>query len=316
MKKEFLVGYTGFVGSNLAARHSFCGNFNSKNIANAFGEHPDLLVYAGVPAEMYLANQDPEADRQVILSAEENIRRIAPKQMILISTIAVYPDTRGADEDTAIEVGRLSPYGANRRALEVWVEEHCENSLIVRLPALYGINLQKNFLYDYIHVIPTMLTEAKLKELSRQEPALLEYYSPQGNGFFRCRGLKQGEKAALKGYFKALGFSALNFTDSRSRYQFYPLDRLWGHLEAAMQQGLHKLNITTAPVEIAELYKYLEGNAFCNEMNKSLFDYDLRSKYVHLLGGSNGYLMNKDEALADILAYIQREQKLSLGEFI
>lgn len=306
MKKEFLVGCTGFVGSNLAAKHSFSGNFNSKNIADAFGEHPDLLVYAGIPAEMYLANQDPEADRQVILSAEENIRRIAPKQMVLISTIAVYPDTHGADEDTAIELDRLSPYGANRHALETWVEEYCENSLIVRLPALYGINLKKNFLYDYIHVIPAMLTEAKLKELSVREPALLEYYFPQGNGFFRCRRLDQAEEAVLKAYFKALGFSALNFTDSRSRYQFYPLDRLWGHLEAAMQQGLHKLNITTAPIEIAELYQYLGDNSFCNELNKPPFDYDLRSKYAHLLGGSNGYLINKDEVLADIFAYIQR----------
>ncbi|MCM1219990.1 MAG: NAD-dependent epimerase/dehydratase family protein [Lachnospiraceae bacterium] len=316
MKKDFLVGYTGFVGSNLAAKHSFSGNFNSKNISDAFGEHPNLLVYAGVPAEMYLANQDPEADQQAILSAEKNIQLIAPKQIILISTIAVYPDTQGADEDTVIEVDRLSPYGTNRHALEVWVEEHFENSLIVRLPALYGINLKKNFLYDYIHIIPSVLTEAKLKELSVQEPALLEYYISQGNGFFRCKKLDQSEEAALKMYFKALGFSALNFTDSRSKYQFYPLDRLWGHLEAAMQQGLHKLNITTAPIEIAELYAYLDGNSFYNKLNKPLFDYNLRSKYVYLIGGSNGYLMKKDEVLADIFAYIQREQKLLRGEFI
>lgn len=304
MEKEFLVGCTGFVGSNLAAKHSFSGNFNSKNIADAFGEHPDLLVYAGVPAEMYLANQDPEADRQVILAAEENIRQIAPKQMVLISTIAVYPDTHGADEDTTIDLDRLSPYGANRYALEIWVKEHCKNSLIVRLPALYGINLKKNFLYDYIHVIPAMLTEAKLKELAIQEPALLKYYLPQGNGFFRCRRLELGEEAALKAYFKALGFSALNFTDSRSRYQFYPLVRLWGHLEAALQQGLHKLNITTAPIEIAELYKHLEGNSFCNELNKPPFDYDLRSKYAHLLSGRDGYLMSQDEILEDIKEFI------------
>lgn len=314
MKREFLVGYTGFVGSNLASEHRFSSCFNSKNIADAFGGHPDLLVYAGVSAEMFLANQDPEADRQLILSAEENIRRIAPKQVILISTIAVYPDTHGADEDTVIEMDKLSPYGANRYALEVWVEEHCENSLIVRLPALYGINLKKNFLYDYIHMIPSMLTEAKLKELSIREPALLEYYFPQKNGFFRCRKLDITDATILKGHFKELEFSALNFTDSRSKYQFYPLERLWEHLETAMRQGLRKLNITTAPIEIAELYKYLEGSPFCNELNKPPFDYDLRSKHAHLLGGSDGYLMTKSAVLADIFAYIQREQKLLFGE--
>lgn len=194
------------------------------------------------------------------------------------------------------------------------MEEHCENSLIVRLPALYGINLKKNFLYDYIHMIPSMLTEAKLKELSIREPALLEYYFPKKNGFFRCRKLDITDATILKGHFKELEFSALNFTDSRSKYQFYPLERLWGHLEAAMWQGLHKLNITTAPIEIAELYKYLEGSPFCNELNKPPFDYDLRSKHAHLLGGSDGYLMTKSAVLADIFAYIQREQKLLFGE--
>lgn len=307
MRKEFLVGYTGFVGSNLAAKHNFSGLFNSKNIADAFGEHPDLLVYAGVPAEMYLANQDPEVDRNIILTAEKNIQRISPKHIVLISTIAVYPDTHGADEDTVIVEEQLPPYGANRRALELWVEEHYENCLIVRLPALYGINLKKNFIYDYIHIIPAMLTESKLRELSMREPTLLEYYLPQRNSFFRCRTLNESDKAMLKAYFKALGFSALNFTDSRSKYQFYPLDRLWEHLAAALYHGLRKLNITTAPVEIAELYKYLEDKLFRNELSKPPFDYDLRSKYAHLLGGSNGYLMSKGEVLADISAYIQRE---------
>ncbi len=307
MRKEFLVGYTGFVGSNLAAKHNFFGLFNSKNVSKAIGEHPDLLVYAGVPAEMYLANQDPEADRNIVLTAEENIQRISPKQIVLISTIAVYPDTHGADEDTIIEDKQLPPYGANRHALECWVEEHYENCLIVRLPALYGINLKKNFLYDYIHIIPAMLTEAKLRELSAQEPALLEYYLPQGNGFFRCRTLDQSDEAMLKACFKALGFSALHFTDSRSKYQFYPLDRLWEHLAAALYHGLHKLNITTAPVEIAELYKHLEGKSFRNELGKPPFDYDLRSKYAHLLGGSDGYLMSKDDVLTDIFTYVQRE---------
>lgn len=124
MKQEFLVGYTGFVGSNLAASHRFSGLFNSKNIADAFGGQPDLLVYAGVPAEMYLANQNPEADLQTILEAEANIQRIDARQVVLISTIAVYPNTHGADEDTIIAEDLLTPYGAHRRMLEAGVEEH------------------------------------------------------------------------------------------------------------------------------------------------------------------------------------------------
>ena len=59
---DFLVGNTGFVGANLSACHAFDGAFHSTNVSDAFGANPDLLVYSGVPAEMFLANTNPEAD--------------------------------------------------------------------------------------------------------------------------------------------------------------------------------------------------------------------------------------------------------------
>ena len=302
--KTALVGYTGFVGSNLAAAHAFAGLYNSKNIDQAADTRPDLLVYAGVPAEMFLANQNPEEDRKRILEAEENIRRIAPARVVLISTIAVYPDTHGADEHTHIDDQRLTPYGAHRHELETWVEKNYGHHLIVRLPALYGRNLKKNFLYDYIHVIPAKLNRVKMDELSARDPQLLRYYQLQGNGFYQCRSLTAAEEAELKARFKALGFSALHFTDSRSRYQFYPLRRLWEHIDLALANDLQRLNIVTAPLQVGELYQELCGGIFHNELDQEPFDYDLRSKYAHLLGGRDGYLLDRDEILEDITLYI------------
>ncbi len=55
-----LVGYTGFVGSNLYAAGHFDAVYNSKNIEESHGTNPDLLIYAGLRAEKYLANNDPE----------------------------------------------------------------------------------------------------------------------------------------------------------------------------------------------------------------------------------------------------------------
>lgn len=51
-----LVGFTGFVGSNLAMSTDFDGLYNSANIEEAYGTNPDLLVYAGVPAQKFIAN--------------------------------------------------------------------------------------------------------------------------------------------------------------------------------------------------------------------------------------------------------------------
>ena len=45
---KILVGNTGFVGSNLSLKTTFDGLFNSKNIEDAFGSEPDILVYFGV----------------------------------------------------------------------------------------------------------------------------------------------------------------------------------------------------------------------------------------------------------------------------
>ena len=63
-KMKSLVGCTGFVGQNIANSCKFDGLYHSKNIEAAYGTNPELLVYAGVRAEMFLANQDPQRDNR------------------------------------------------------------------------------------------------------------------------------------------------------------------------------------------------------------------------------------------------------------
>ena len=163
---DFIVGYTGFVGSNIIASHTFDGMFNSKNITEAYGKKPNLLVYSGVPAEMFLANQNPQADKARMDQAIENIKQIQPKKLVLISTIAVYHNPDEVDEDYQIEESGLSAYGANRLYLERWVEENVEDYLIVRLPGLYGENLKKNFIYDFIIFLYSFLTATHFYRIS------------------------------------------------------------------------------------------------------------------------------------------------------
>ena len=57
-----LVGYTGFVGSNICEKSKFEGLYNSKNMQDAYGTAPELLIYYGVRAEKFLANREPEKD--------------------------------------------------------------------------------------------------------------------------------------------------------------------------------------------------------------------------------------------------------------
>ena len=307
---EYLVGYTGFVGSNLCAKHTFDKMFRSTNIEEAYGGKPDLLVYSGVRAEMFLANQNPEADLAIIQDAIENIKKIAPKKLVLISTIAVYPEPKKVDEAAQICTDKLTAYGRNRYYLEQWVMEHAElfpdGYLIVRLPALYGQNIKKNFIYDYIHVIPAMLTEAKITELAEQDALITGYYQKQDNGFYKCMATTSDEKKLLKSYFEKAGFSALNFTDSRSVYQFYNLGYLWEHIQTALANHISILNLATEPVSVGELYQYLKGEEFVNELPKAYFDYDYRTKHAEVFGGQNGYIWDKAFVLDDVKKFVQQ----------
>ena len=67
--KKILVGNTGFVGSNLSEQIEFDQSFNSKNIEKAYGLNPDLLYYAGVPAQKFIADKNPKQDFEIIESA-------------------------------------------------------------------------------------------------------------------------------------------------------------------------------------------------------------------------------------------------------
>lgn len=301
--QKALVGYTGFVGSNICAKAAFDGLYNTKNIEEAYGTRPKLLIYAGLRAEKYLANTAPEKDMARIEQAKDNIRRIQPERLVLISTIDVFKTPAGADENTEIVTEGLHPYGYNRYQLEKWVRSEYPDALIIRLPGLFGQNIKKNFIYDYIHVIPFMLRQEKFEELSAGEPLLKESYEQTGNGFYRlCAGEEKTDD--LKACFGRLGFSALNFTDSRSRYQFYDLSRLAGDIDRALELDLRLFHPATEPVSAGEVYEYLCGKPFVNELPGMPAAYDYRTRHAEAFGGKDGYIMDRERVLAAIREFV------------
>lgn len=302
---KVLVGYTGFVGSNLYEKGDFDRVFNSKNIEEAYGLCPDLLVYAGMRAEKYLANNAPEKDMELVYQAEENISRINPEKLVLISTIDIYKEPVGVDENSEIDTKDLHPYGLNRYRLECWVREKYPDALIVRLPGLFGKNIKKNFIYDYMNVIPFMLKPEKFEELAEKEPLLKRHYELQDNGFYRCNTLSEEEREMLKACFKKLHFTALNFTDSRSVYQFYPLSRLWDDINTALNNGILLFNPATEPVSAGELYEYLTGEQFENELGGKPAYYDYKTVYGELFGGVDGYIADKESILKNIAEFVK-----------
>ena len=306
---KVLVGKTGFVGANLWASGAFSEGWSSKDIQNAYGLKPDVLVYAGVRAEKYLANRDAEADWKQVHTAIDNIHAIGPKQLVLISTVDVYPRPQNVDEDSAISMDDLQPYGRNRYRLEQVIRQDYEDALIVRLPALYGRNIKKNFIYDMLTIIPHMLNEAKYQELAKQDMRIRDSYVRQENGFYQCIATDRKNRKILKKSFQRLDFTALDFTDSRAVYQFYPLQQLWDHIEVALRSGIKLLNMATEPIQAAELYYFVYGTPFDNEIQDTPPYYDYKTKYDSLFGGQWGYVLSKASVMEDIRKFVEAYDK-------
>src|SRR5215831_13556219 len=145
-----LIGYTGFVGGNLLRQRSFDALLNSANIDQIDGRSFDLVVCAGARAEKSKANADPERDLNEIERLTHALEHAEAQKLVLISTVDVFVDPVGVDEDSPTPTTGLDAYGRNRRRLEQIVASRFD-ALIVRLPALFGHGLRKNALYDLLH---------------------------------------------------------------------------------------------------------------------------------------------------------------------
>ena len=146
-----LIGYSGFVGGTLLKQAEFSSVYRSTDISNIAGMSFDTVVCAGAPAQKWIANLDPEQDLQKIEGLIAHLTSMRCRTLILISTVDVFKDSDGVDEDTEVDEMGLHAYGLHRRLLEKFVESHFENYLIVRLPGLVGPGLRKNVIFDFLN---------------------------------------------------------------------------------------------------------------------------------------------------------------------
>jgi hypothetical protein len=146
-----LIGYTGFVGSNLSKQYNFTDFYNSKNFHEMEGQEYGLVVCAGVSAVKWMANKEPEKDLASIKTLENVLTTIKVKQFILISTIDVYAVTQGKDEGFDCASIQNHAYGTHRLAFESFCTERFDDCTIVRLPGLFGYGLKKNVIYDLLN---------------------------------------------------------------------------------------------------------------------------------------------------------------------
>lgn len=143
-----LIGYTGFVGSQLERDGEYTEKYRSTNIGDIRGRKFDHVVCAGVQAVKWWANKNPGEDWAGIEKLLEPLREVKAERFTLISSIDVYNPPRGVDEESEISLEGHHAYGLHRLRVEEWVKEHFPNVVVMRLPGLFGPGLKKNVIYD------------------------------------------------------------------------------------------------------------------------------------------------------------------------
>lgn len=149
--RSALIGHTGFVGSNLAAQHTFSECYNSKNIASIEGQEFDLIVCSGVQAKKWWANQNPAEDWAGIEALVKRLDKVKAQRFVVISSVDVYPKPAGVDENFDCHAAENHAYGKNRLKFEDEMKARFKDVFILRLSGLFGEGLKKNIIYDLLH---------------------------------------------------------------------------------------------------------------------------------------------------------------------
>ena len=149
-KKIGLIGHTGFIGSNLKQQFQTKSNYNSKNISKIIGRDFHTLICAGTSSKRWQANKFPKADIKAIIKLINILKKVKTAKFILISTIEVYGNNNYKNELSKTNKKNNTDYGLNRLFLEDFIKKNFD-SLIIRLPIVYGKSFKKNFIFDLIN---------------------------------------------------------------------------------------------------------------------------------------------------------------------
>ena len=146
-----VVGAKGFIGSHLVKRSKACGLYGRENIRSIRNSKHDLLICAGAPAEKWKANLNPELDRANLDLLAQELSHSNAKKLVLVSTIDVLEPNSSQSETAEIDKKQLEAYGLNRRNFEEQVFSIFPDSLVMRLPGMFGPGLKKNIIFDLIN---------------------------------------------------------------------------------------------------------------------------------------------------------------------
>lgn len=313
---DAVIGSTGFVGGHLLRQHAFPAQFNSRTIQDATGAAFGTVICAAAPGSMFEANRFPDQDKARIDSLIDQLSRISAQRFVLISSIAVLADCAGRDDEATSSFEIRLAYGRNRRALEVFCAEHFRHCLIVRLPALFGQGLKKNFLFDILNPMPSLLGEAPWAELNARLPAALRaglsafYAWNDAVKLFavdRAALAASGRRAAYDAAVTELGLAAVRFTNPASRFQYYDMTRLWTDIERCLAHDIAVIHLAPEALVAGEIYAALTARTMADG-GASLRHEEMWTRHAGLFGREGSYIAGGNEVMDRLRQFYATER--------
>jgi hypothetical protein len=306
-----LIGDTGFVGGTLIRDIPFSRTYNSRSIERIAGERLDTLVCAGAPATMWAANANPKADLDNLQRLTSALSEAKIDRLVLISTIAVFDHASAGYSESNARYETVKAYGRNRRELELHVLERY-NAVVLRLPALFGRGLKKNFIFDILNPIPSFVKPDKFAQaraaFTPDELRLTDDFFAFDAGLAmhkldRAALDASDRRRELEQAFERIGFRASSFTNSDSQYQYYNLANLKRDIEVSLAQGLTSLNVCSEPWRAGDLHAALVGAPFANAGPPVVLE-DVRTEHAGVLARPGPYLYDRADVLRDLQSFM------------
>jgi len=265
---------------------------------------------------MWVADANPEVDRANLQRLAFHIESASVDRLILISTIAVLDDVSAGHTESGACYETVKAYGRNRRELELRLMEH-PGAIIIRLPALFGPGLKKNFIFDLMNPIPSFIRADKFKQIyaglsiGEQESMDRFFHFDADLKMYKLDrpGLEgSGSRSELEVAFERAGFLAAGFTNSDSEYQYYNLERLRSDIEICMAKEIKVLHICSEPLRACDVHEALTGKTFKNA-RPPIWKENVRTIHAKAFAKSGPYLYNRDEVIEELGTFVTGGQR-------
>lgn len=151
MQNITLVG-NGFVGKTIQKLYgnNICLKYDSKNFHTMQNQKHETVFCAAPSGKKWICNKNPEEDKTNCIELSKALIASSTEKIILFSTIDIF-STDFMIKDERSQNYSNEPYGKHRLFLETQIKQNFNDYHIIRLPALFGEFLQKNYIFDLIN---------------------------------------------------------------------------------------------------------------------------------------------------------------------